>query len=205
MNNQRICYVIERLENEERISAFSRVVLPRFDSEVLIIKHLETVNELYFVLRKVINGNPTNFILISTVRRRLVNKVKCWEIICYFEKEQPPYYNCPQSFFNLCPTMNPLSLEWRTKINEIRTKKVKTAKTNRQLYKLVKFFEVGDTLIHPIYGELHIQHINLTERGFWCLNEKHLGMRKYRLPLMSLEDWEKNIERKKSLKLAKCS
>jgi hypothetical protein len=196
MNNQRICYVIERLQNEDRKSAFSRTVLPRFDSEVLIIKCLETANELYFVLSKVINGNPTNFIVISTIQRRFVNKVKCWEIICYFEKEQPPYYNCPQSFFDLCPTMNPLSLEWRTKTNEIRNKKVKMAKINRQLYKLVEFFDVGDTLIHPTYGELHIQHINLTERAFWCLNEKHIGIRKYKLPLMSLEDWEKNRERK---------
>lgn len=205
MNKHKICYVIERLQNEERISAFCRAVLPKFDSEVSIVEKMETVNELYFVLSKVINGNPTNFILVSTIRRRLIDKVKCWEVICYFEKEQPPYYNCPESFFDLCPTMNPLSLEWRTKIREIRTKKVKTAKINRQLYKLVENFEVGDTLIHPVYAELYIQHINLGQRAFWCLNHKHLGIRKYKLPLMSLEDWEKNIERKKSLKLAKCS
>lgn len=205
MNNQKICFVIERLQNDERISAFCRAVLPKFDSEVSIVETMETANEHYFVLKKIISGKPTNFILIATIRRRMIDKIRCWEVMCFFEKDKPPYYNCPQKFFELCPTVNPLSLEWRAKNKEFQLKKNQKAKNSRQLFKLVEAFEVGDTLIHPVYGELYVKHINLMQRALWCLNQNHQGTRKYKLPLMSLEDWEKNIERKKSLKLGQCS
>lgn len=199
MIKPQICIVIERMPNEDYISAFKRAVLGRFDSEVKIIKHIKINNEIYLVLNKLIDGKPKNFIMIATIHSKLINKVRSWEVKAYFEKDQPEYFNCPKSYFILCPTKNIDALTWRNKIDEIRLKRVNSAKENRHIYKIAESFEVGDVLIHPKYGQLHIQHINQKERAMWCLNEKHSGVRKYKLPLMSLEDWKKNIDLKNSL------
>lgn len=200
MNTAKIGY-IDRLPNEDRLDAFERCVLPKFDTPVKVIRHLATSTEVYLILNKEIHGKPTNFILITYIRKRLINRVKSWEIVCYFEWDSPPYYNCPEQFFELCPTTNPKSIEWRRETRLSRNRKASSLKNNLQVLKFAESFEVGDVLIHPVYGELKIEHICMKERAYWCLNHKHVGSRKYKFPLMEIEEWEKNLKKKQSNKL----
>lgn len=196
MKNTEYFSVVQRHDSDDRFEVIQRTMINRFDQQVAIIDKFANKSEIYFLLSKLTDGIPVNFIMIAHIKKKVRLQEQLWEIRCFFEKDTPSFYNCPQSFFDQCPTKNIKTLAWRDRVYKVRNGRQKFYKSNTNIYKLAEKFHVGDSLSHPTYGLLQIQHIDLKARAFWCLNEKHTGVRKYKLPLMPLEYWQLNLNEK---------